>query len=85
MFEATLPFSRQFDAIALFGVQDQNLRLMREQLDVAISLRDGLLHITGDEPIVADATKVLERMKDILQHRGVLTLECTRQVMTDSG
>jgi phosphate starvation-inducible PhoH-like protein len=82
MFEATLPFSRQFDAIALFGVQDQNLRLMREQLDVSISLRDGLLHVTGDESIVADATKVLERMKDVLQHQGVLTLEGTQQVMT---
>lgn len=82
MFEATLPFSRQFDAIALFGVQDQNLRLMRQQLDVSISLRDGLLHVTGDESIVADATKVLERMKDVLQHRGVLTLEGTQQVMT---
>jgi phosphate starvation-inducible PhoH-like protein len=82
MFEATLPFSRQFDALALFGVQDQNLRLMREQLDVSISLRDGLLHVTGDESIVADATQVLERMKDRLQHRGVLTLEDTREVMT---
>jgi len=82
MFEATLPFSRQFDAIALFGVQDQNLRLMRQQLDVSISLRDGLLHVTGDESIVADATKVLERMKDVLQHQGVLTLEGTQQVMT---
>ncbi|MBT4694320.1 MAG: PhoH family protein [Planctomycetaceae bacterium] len=82
MFEATLPFSRQFDAIALFGVQDQNLRLLREQLDVSISLRDGLLHVTGDESIVADATKVLERMKDVLQHQGVLTLEGTQQVMT---
>lgn len=82
MFEATLPFSRQFDAIALFGVQDQNLRLMREQLEVSISLRDGLLHVTGDESIVADATKVLERMKDVLQHQGVLTLEGTQQVMT---
>ena len=82
MFEATLPFSRQYDAIALFGVQDQNLRLMREQLEVSISLRDGLLHVTGDELIVADTTQVLERMKDVLQHRGVLTLEDTRQVMT---
>jgi phosphate starvation-inducible PhoH-like protein len=82
MFEATLPFSRQFDALALFGAQDQNLRLMREQLDVSISLRDGLLHVTGDESIVADATQVLERMKDRLQHRGVLTLEDTREVMT---
>ena len=81
MFEATLPFSRQFDALALFGAQDQNLRLMREQLDVSISLRDGLLHVTGDESIVADATQVLERMKDRLQHRGVLTLEDTREVM----
>jgi phosphate starvation-inducible PhoH-like protein len=82
MFEATLPFSRQFDAIALFGAQDQNLRLMREQLEVSIVLRDGMLHVTGDESIVADATQVLERMKDVLQHRGVLTIEDTRQVMT---
>jgi phosphate starvation-inducible PhoH-like protein len=81
MFEATLPFARQFDALALFGAQDQNLRLMREQLDVSVSLRDGLLHVTGDESIVADATQVLERMKDRLQHRGVLTLEDTREVM----
>ena len=75
MFEATLPFSRQYDAIALFGVQDQNLRLMREQLEVSISLRDGLLHVTGDELIVADTTQVLERMKDVLQHQGVLTIQ----------
>ena len=82
MYEATLPFPRQLEPLALFGVNDQNLRLLCKQFDVAVSLRDGVLHIKGEESTVSGAADVLEQMKGLLQRRGALSLDDTRQVLT---
>ncbi|MEC7564705.1 MAG: PhoH family protein [Planctomycetota bacterium] len=68
--------------MALFGVNDQNLRLLCKQFDVAVSLRDGVLRIKGEESTVSGAADVLEQMKGLLQRRGSLSLEDTRQVLT---
>ena len=66
MIEATLPFPRQQDLLALFGAKDQHLRLLRDQLRVNVTHGDGALVVRGDEDNVHKATDILEQLKDCL-------------------
>ncbi len=58
--------------LTLFGACDQHLRRIRTALGVRISARDGRIHIEGDEPAVAAATEVLERLQAYAQRHGTL-------------
>jgi len=73
MSEAKLALVKPQLVLALFGARDQHLRTIREALGVAISHRDGEVHVSGDEPAVARATEVLEQLKALAERRGDLT------------
>ena len=57
-------------ALSLFGPQDQNLRRVRERFGVAVTHRNGEVHVTGDSDSVAEASEVLNRMRKIIERRG---------------
>jgi phosphate starvation-inducible PhoH-like protein len=69
MSESTLTLSDPHLALQLFGPQDNNLRLVRNQLAVAITHRNGQIRISGPSESVRLATEILERLKDkVIRH-----------------
>lgn len=72
MSESTLTLSDPHLALQLFGPQDTNLRLVRNQLGVAITHRNGQIRISGPADSVRLATEILERLKDKVNRVGTL-------------
>ena len=72
MSESTLTLSDPHLALQLFGPQDTNLRLVRNQLGVAITHRSGQIRISGPADSVRLATEILERLKDKVTRIGSL-------------
>ncbi|MFY7874428.1 MAG: PhoH family protein, partial [Pirellula sp.] len=70
MSESTLTLSDPQLALQLFGPQDNNLRLVRNQLGVAITHRSGQIRISGPADSVRLATEILERLKDKVVRQG---------------
>lgn len=72
MSESTLTLSDPVLALQLFGPQDNNLRLVRNQLGVAITHRNGQIRISGPGESVRVATEILERLKDkVIRHVAI--------------
>ncbi len=67
--------------LALFGACDQHLRSIRDALGVRISVRDGRIHLEGEEPSVASATEVLEQLQACAHRHGGLTPEDVARVL----
>jgi len=70
MSESTLTLTDPQLALQLFGPQDNNLRLVRNQLGVAITHRSGQIRISGPADSVRIATEILERLKDKVMRQG---------------
>jgi phosphate starvation-inducible PhoH-like protein len=72
MSESTITLSDPQLALQLFGPQDNHLRLVRNQLGVAITHRGGQIRISGQAESVRIATEILERLKDRVLRNGVI-------------
>ncbi len=72
MSESTITLADPHVALQLFGPNDNNLRLVRNQLGVAITHRNGQIRIAGAAESVRLATEVLERLKDRVYRMGKL-------------
>ncbi len=72
MFEATISEVNIETVLALFGPRDLHLRALRDAFGVAVSHRDGSIHIRGEESAVAKATAVLEQFKAAFARTGKL-------------
>ncbi len=81
MFESTLNLSEPDQLLVLFGAHDQNLRLVRDALDVSITHRDGRIRVRGEKPTVIQATDVLEQLKGMVQRKGRLSPVEVEQVL----
>lgn len=81
MTESTIHAIEPEYVLPLFGTRDQNLRKLREQFGVEVTHRNGEIRVVGEKEAVAKATQVLERMRDLLQRRGVLSPEDFLQVL----
>jgi phosphate starvation-inducible PhoH-like protein len=53
---------------ALFGSSDKHLRHIRSELDVQISARDSVIHLTGEATAVAAAASVIDQLQDQLRN-----------------
>ncbi len=65
---------RSEEIAALFGELDQNVRLIREMLDVDIGLKGGNLVIEGEADRVEIARELLDSMSEVVQRQGFITL-----------
>jgi phosphate starvation-inducible PhoH-like protein len=70
MTESIIPVTDPKALLPLFGTRDQHLRKIREALGVRISAHDGQIHIQGTDDAVAQATRVIEQLKSLLDRRG---------------
>jgi len=84
MSESTLTLSDPHLALQLFGPQDNNLRLVRNQLAVAITHRNGQIRISGPADSVRLATEILERLKDKVTRTGTLGPEEVADALTQA-
>ena len=68
--------------LAVFGTCDQHLRRIRDTLGVAISARDGQIHVEGKEDAVTAATEVLEQLQEHVHRYGELVPDDVGRVLT---
>jgi phosphate starvation-inducible PhoH-like protein len=74
MTEATIPSVDPSVVLPLFGAKDQHLRRLRNRFKVSIIHRNGQVRVLGDDKeAVAQATKAIEQLADIVRRRGNLT------------
>jgi phosphate starvation-inducible PhoH-like protein len=57
--ELTIEVTSQGEAMVLFGLEDRNLKLIRDALPVNITARNGLLRLSGEKERVEEAAEVL--------------------------
>ncbi len=50
------------DRVSVLGTADRNLKMIREALGVALTVRDGSIRIRGDRAEVATARRVIDRL-----------------------
>lgn len=72
MIQETLSFESQEQIRALFGCQDENLKLLRERLDVQVVVRGEELRLTGSDDQVATGVKVFSELQDVVRRNGEL-------------
>lgn len=85
MTEAVIALEAPELALAVFGVRDQNLRMLREALGVAVTFRAGQVHVSGDSSAVARATDAIEQMKSLAERRGMLAPEQMTELLARLG
>lgn len=61
-------------ATQIFGLNDQNLRELRDRHEVDILYRDGEIRVSGETNEVVAATKTLERLRAEAERNGSVTL-----------
>ena len=72
MSETTLRFEDQEQIRALFGCQDQHLRVVRDRLGVSVVVRGDELRLSGEQDQVQAGLKVLSELQAILRKHGEL-------------
>jgi phosphate starvation-inducible PhoH-like protein len=72
MSQTILHFEDQEQIRALFGCQDQHLRLVRDRLDISVVVRGDELRLSGDQEQVQTGLKVLSELQAILRKHGEL-------------
>lgn len=73
MVEATISIVNSKSLLHLFGTRDQHLRQIRRELNVDIATHGDGIRVRGEPEAVAQATLVLERLKELVERRGAVT------------
>ncbi len=63
--EVTIQVQSPDEAMVLFGLGDQNLKLLRDRLDVELTARGKTLRVAGDQTPVESAAAVLNDMMEL--------------------
>jgi phosphate starvation-inducible PhoH-like protein len=79
--EASVNLADPSVAPQLFGPQDQHLKLLRTQLGVSVTLRDGQLRLSGSDTGVKQTADILEKMIALLGKQGHLGREEVQQMI----
>jgi phosphate starvation-inducible PhoH-like protein len=81
MTESTIPAVEQSLVLKLFGAKDQNVRRLREALQVAITYGSGAIHVSGEDKAVAQATSAIEQLKLLAERQDSLSLNEVNQAL----
>lgn len=85
MTEASLSITDPSEILALFGPRDQNIRKLRRLFDVAITHRNGLVKIAGEEENVQKALRTLEKLRHICRKTGELSTGDINKAAMEEG
>ena len=81
MFEATISVADPEVLMPLFGPSDRHVRQIRETLGVAVSARNGAIHVSGNEDAVRTASEVIKKLQNRLHQRGALFSEDVEDIL----
>lgn len=70
------------EAVLLLGNRDQNLRMLKENLDARLVARGDTIQMTGTEDQVTHAERVIDQLRHLLASRGTLSAEDVRSVLS---
>ena len=71
--------------LELFGPRDQHLRKIRTALDVGISVRDGEIHIEGEDVAVHRAAQIFESLDQSLRTDGIVTDQIVERLLSGNS
>lgn len=83
MSERTISVVNSKSLLAVLGTRDQHLRKIREVLGVTIAVRDGQIHVRGDDEAVAQATRILELIQAQVSRHGLLATEDVDRMLAE--
>lgn len=83
MSERTISVVNSKSLLAVLGIRDQHLRRIREALGVSLSVRDGQIHVRGDDEAVAQATRILEQLQAQANRQGLLAVEDVERMLAE--
>ncbi len=83
MSERTISVVNSKSLLAVLGTRDQHLRRIREALGVSLSVRDGQIHVRGDDEAVAQATRILEQLQAQANRQGLLAVEDVERMLAE--
>lgn len=78
----TLTLDNRDEAVLLFGSRDQNLRLIRDALEVRLIARGNTIQVEGVDHRVAEADRVFQQLRQMLRQQGKISPEDVRTVLT---
>lgn len=81
MTEAIISLVDPSSAVSLFGTRDQHLRRISDTFSVAITHRDGKIHVAGNQPAVSQAADALKQLKTMVERRGTVGEDDVSQVL----
>jgi len=70
MTEAIISLIDPSNVLSLFGTRDQHLRRISDTFSVAITHRNGKIHVAGQQPAVSQATDALQQLKSMVERSG---------------
>lgn len=82
MTEATISLVDPAFVLSLFGTRDQHVRRISDAFRVAITHRDGKIHVAGPQPAVTQATEALERLKTLVERGTAVDEDEVTQVLS---
>jgi phosphate starvation-inducible PhoH-like protein len=77
----SLTLDSRDEAVLLFGLRDQNLRLIRDALGVRVVARGDTVQIDGTEEAVGQVERVFQQLRSILRTNSQLSPEDVRTTL----
>lgn len=69
------------EAILLFGTRDQNLKLIRDALNVRVVARGDTIQIEGTSESVVQAERAFQQLRSVLRTNGQMTPEDVKTIL----
>ena len=82
MAEQIIQVERMEEAVSLFGSYDSNIRLLEQEYDVKVLIRDTQIKVSGEQPGVMTAVKAINGLLHLIGSGEQLTDQNVRYVMT---
>ena len=68
LYKTTMEIASPDQFMAIFGLKDENMQLLKEELGVEIFAHGSEVTISGEEEKAELCKEVLERLREIVQH-----------------
>ena len=75
--ERTLNIDKQDSVSQVFGIRDENIKLIEEAFDVTVNLRNDNISLSGEEENISKAEMVIKKLFEMTERREVITKQGT--------